>query len=205
MAASPAGRRLTEAHRLAQHRIGSAVALQVGTAFRATVNPADAKATFPTFAALAVPLVQAGNTTSSRLAGGYVVAFSTLETDDPGPAPAPSAGVNLSAYSVSMLVCGLVSLTNNLARNVSPDDAIDIAAGRTAAASLRSALDGGRDTILSTLQSDDRALGYERVGGGKTCDFCQSIIDEGLQSKDEGALDFQAHDGCSCGAQPVYG
>jgi hypothetical protein len=62
---------------------------------------------------------------------------------------------------------------------------------------------GGRETITSTVKADPRAVGYERVTSGSACDFCSMLADRGAVYG-EASADFEAHDGCACGAEPVY-
>lgn len=67
----------------------------------------------------------------------------------------------------------------------------------------RLVLNGGRDTLLQSAQADTRRVGWERVTGGNACEFCSMLADRGaVYSEDSG--DFEAHDHCSCSAEPVF-
>lgn len=70
-------------------------------------------------------------------------------------------------------------------------------------AATRLVLQGGRHTLIETIQADNRASGYARVTGGKPCAFCSMLAGRGAVYGKESA-DFAAHDHCSCGVAPVF-
>lgn len=88
-----------------------------------------------------------------------------------------------------------------------------LAAGRkdTAAQTLvkvsgtvsRLVLNGGRETLTNTIATDRRARGYERVTSGNACDFCSMLASRGAVYGEESGS-FEAHDHCSCTAEPVF-
>lgn len=67
----------------------------------------------------------------------------------------------------------------------------------------RLVLNGGRETLTATIQADRRARGFERVTSGNACDFCSMLADRGAVYSEDTA-DFEAHDHCSCSAEPVF-
>jgi len=74
---------------------------------------------------------------------------------------------------------------------------------RVAGAASREVLNGGRDTIVNEVQRDPTAQGWARVTSGNPCGFCGMLASRGPVYKEESAS-FEAHDHCSCDAEPVY-
>jgi hypothetical protein len=79
----------------------------------------------------------------------------------------------------------------------------DVALVAVTGAATRLVLQGGRDTLTDTIQSDQHARGYERVTSGNSCEFCEVLAGRGAVYGEESA-DFAAHDHCSCSAEPVF-
>jgi hypothetical protein len=68
----------------------------------------------------------------------------------------------------------------------------------------RHILDGGRDTIIGSVNADKQALGWARVTDGDPCYFCLTLASRGAVYKTEQTADFQAHDHCGCTAMPLW-
>jgi hypothetical protein len=197
---SPTGRQLTEAHRLAQLRLGIAVVAQMHNAWQ-VVDPGDIEGSYSDWMPLVTPIAAAGKAHSALLAAAYVRAHRQIETGSDDFTPVQAGGLDVSAFTISMLVTGLYSARGNLGRGVAVDRAMEIADARTAASAMRYALDGGRETIVESTRADRRAVGWERVAGGASCEFCAGLDGEVMS---EDAASFQSHDGCACSAEPVY-
>lgn len=196
-------RRLTEAHRLAQVRVGAA-AMQDMLAAWSLIDVNAIDATVPRWLRVALPLIQSRRDASALLAVNYLRTFRMLELGNlEGFAPVTKAALDTAAATTSLTVTGPVSLKSAMTAGTDLMRAAETAQTNTARSAMRHALGGGRDTIAATLESDRYALGYRRVGSGKTCDFCQMLIGRGAVYS--GATSsFDAHDGCSCSAEPVY-
>lgn len=199
--ATAAGRRLAQAHRVAQLRIGAETVGIISAAWP-LLDPTDPKGTARGWLSVVEPAIQAQRAKSARLAGRFFTAHRMLELDDSFDAvlagDAPAVQVR-----TSMLVTGVYHLLANLGRGVVLDRASAIAKASSAAAAMRLALEGGRETLTSTIKADPRARGYERVTSGNSCDFCEMLADRGAVYG-EASADFEAHDHCSCSAEPVY-
>lgn len=201
--ASEAGRQLTEAHRRGQVAIGAKTVLAMGAASR-LLDPADLDGSFEDWLTVVGQIVGANRAESSRLSTGYLRALRSLELeDDDGFDPVLADDADRRGLSISMLVCGVISLRSNLARAMPLERAEEIAEERSAAAAMRWSLNGGRETITGTVRADPRAAGWQRVTSGKSCDFCSMLAGRGAVYGEDTA-DFEAHDGCSCSAEPVY-
>lgn len=59
-----------------------------------------------------------------------------------------------------------------------------------------------RLTVTGSSLADPSAVGWQRVGVGE-CDFCQMLLGRGAVYT-EATADFQSHDHCACGAEPVF-
>lgn len=204
MAATTAGARLTEAHRLAQARIGA----QTVRALRAVfplLDPTDLDGSFERWLLAVEPVIRSQRITSARLAANYLTTFRTLEL---GPDVEPHVPVladepDITAVRTSMLVTGPVSVRSNLAKSVPLVRAMTLAEANTARAGMRHAMNGGRDTIQNAVRNDPEARGWARSASGRACHFCALLAARGpVFSKS--SVDFHAHDGCSCGSEPVY-
>jgi hypothetical protein len=67
----------------------------------------------------------------------------------------------------------------------------------------RIALDGGRSTVLNTVQHDPVAVGWYRVTDGQPCAFCALLAARGVVYKKDTA-GFQAHNDCGCSGAPAF-
>lgn len=193
--------RLAQAHRIAQARLGAQTMLRMRSIWPLLDNE-NVDATFDSWLTAAVPIVAGQRMASSRLAANYLTAskVSALGVGAAPLRPVLADHVEHRGLTTSLLVTGPLSLKRAAARGVRSRTANDVAETSSAAAAMRYALDGGRDTIIQTLRSDRNAVGYERVTSGNACAFCEDLA--GIRMTDDDA--FQAHDGCGCAAAPVW-
>lgn len=203
MASTLEGARLTEAHRLAQARLGAQSVEDMVTLW-SLIDPNRLDATVPAWLRAAIPIIQTRRRTSATLAGNYLRAFRTLELGDVAPfQPVLALALDVEAATTSLTVTGPVSLKRAMSAGTDLVRAAETAKANTARSAMRHAIGGGRDTISATTEADKYAIGYRRVGSGKTCDFCQMLIGRGAVYSGP-TSGFHAHDGCSCSAEPVY-
>ena len=168
------------------------------------LDPADLDGSYQDWLVAVTAIVQAQQAKSAALAATYVSVLRATEFGlDPNYTPTTAGPINPVQLATSMLVTGPVSIRANLGRGMTLAQALDIAEGSSAAAAMRLALNGGRDTILASVKADRRSAGWQRVTSGNSCDFCSMLADRGAVYR-ESSSDFQAHDGCSCSAEPVY-
>lgn len=204
MAATTEARRLTEAHRLAQARLGAQIVAQLAAIFP-LLDPEDIDATVERWLMAAAPVVRAGRVTSARLAATYLTTFRALELGlDAGLfVPTLAETVEAARVETSLIVTGPAAIQAGLNRSRPLRTVVDIARSQSAAAGMRHVLNGGRETVLQSTQSDRKALGWARATSGRACSFCALLASRGaVYGKD--TADFQAHDHCSCSAEPVY-
>lgn len=60
-----------------------------------------------------------------------------------------------------------------------------------------------RLTIAESAIADPGADGWQRIGVGANCTFCNMLIGRGAVYSERGA-DFASHDHCNCQAQPAF-
>jgi hypothetical protein len=204
MASTFAGSRLTEAHRLAQLRLGSQTVDQMHTVWP-LLDPADLDGTFDRWLRATAPIVGRQRITSSRLAGTYATTFRAIELGrDVEPiVPTLSEVVATERLATSLLVTGPLSIKRAMVRSIPLARAVDVADSTSAAAAMRLALDGGRETLMRTIEKDPLATSWQRVTSGNACDFCSMLEGRGAVYKTD-TVDFEAHDHCSCTAEPGY-
>lgn len=203
MASTPQGAALTEQHRLAQAALGRDVARLVLSAWP-LLDIDDLDGTLDRWLRVVVPLVAGKQATSAALAAQYLRTFRKLEAPAAGRLAPVLAALDRAALTTSLVVTGPVAIKTALSRGVLPDLAVDHAKAGAARAAMRHALDGGRGTITAATAADPAAHGWARATSGKACGFCAMLASRGPAYKGHGTADFEAHDGCSCTAEPVY-
>lgn len=205
MATTEIGERLTEAHRLAQARLGAQVVIELGSAW-ALMDVTDLDRSALRWAAVASPIIRNRRVQSANLGAAYLRSFRTAElglaVNDHAPVLSPT--VPNEALLSSLRVTGPVKVKQALSRGLSPTDAMALGQAQSSGAGMRHAINGGRDTIIGSLNTDPRALGYMRVTSVKPCGFCVMLSSRGPVYKSEGTASFDPHDDCQCQPVPSY-
>lgn len=67
----------------------------------------------------------------------------------------------------------------------------------------RIVLDASRETVAASSVADPKAEGWQRLGQGSNCAFCQMLIDRGAVYREATAA-FASHDHCNCFAAPAF-
>lgn len=203
MAATDAGRRLTEAHRVAQARLGAQAVADLRTLWP-LLDPADLDATFPRWLRAVLPAVQRQRSASAALAANYYRAFQTIESDLAAAfTPVLARPAVVDAVTGAMVITGPASIKRALTRGDGLARAVRTAEALSSAAGQYHVLQGGRETISRTVASDPAALGWARTTSGRCCAFCAVLSSRGYVYSEE-TVDFEAHPGCSCSAEPTF-
>ncbi|MGH8919590.1 MAG: hypothetical protein ACRD0H_14875 [Actinomycetes bacterium] len=212
MAATPAGRAATSAHRLAQGRLAVRVVTEVLGAWQ-SLDPlrlTDQTWTGPILAALA-----RHRDDSAELAANYYRAFRHAERPA-GPAFSPrldSAGTSdtwRDRALTSLRVTGTRVVARLLLGGWAPAAALDRAGPGVAAASSRHVLAAGRDVVHTALRADPAGRGWLRVTDGDPCWFCAMLASRGAvyltqrSASSRGGTEEPFHDGCGCQTEPVF-
>lgn len=205
MAATVAGRRLTERQRRQQVALRAAVVravLRVWPGFDIRAIDESWSAIEPALLAI----IDAGRRTSADLAAAYYTALRTVE-GMPGRFTPPLLIDTAwqGAAQTSLRVTGPIAAKSAVRRNL--PDAGKRALTMVSGAVARHTLDGGRETLLQAVRQDSeqsrRRIGWARVGSGSPCSFCAMLISRGaVYGERSGA--FQSHDHCSCTLEPQF-
>jgi hypothetical protein len=113
----------------------------------------------------------------------------------------PQPKLDPRLVAISLIVSGPVRLRK--ATELTLPRFEQIAEVEVSRAGSRHALNGGRELVREASLADARARGWARVTSGKACKFCSMLAGRGAVYSEE-TVDFQAHDGCHCQAEPAY-
>jgi hypothetical protein len=156
--------------------------------------------TFPQWATAVGGLILSQHTVSSALAAQFIQAQRT-EAGLLGPAPIVRADPPGAAQIArSLQTTSVIAVKLSMTAGQSLSQASANALVQSSGAASRLVLNGGRDTVVQSVKADPRARGYQRVTGGKPCDYCASK--SGVTFADDEV--FPAHDHCGCAAAPVF-
>lgn len=166
------------------------------------LDPTNIDAGLDAWLTSALSAIQEYRLASARLAGSYVTAFSAAEG---GAAFSPRVAgfVNPEQVITSLTITGPVRFKAGVAAGKTTARAMRDARTSSAAAAMRHAMDGGRETVLNGVEGDPNAIGWARAASGGACAFCALLASRGpVYSEDTGR--FRSHDGCNCSLEPVY-
>lgn len=215
MAVTAVGARLTELHRQAQVRVGAQTVARMFDVWR-LLDPLDVDGTAPAWLTAARGVVEAQHRVSADLAAAYLRRFRAVELAGVGETlAATAAGIAellapvvpplvAEALTTSLLVTGPIAVKEGTRRGLPLEQVVAEARVASARSAMRHALAGGRDLILEQVERDERALGWARATSGSPCAFCAMLASRGPVYSSQETAAFQAHDGCSCTAEPVY-
>lgn len=108
------------------------------------------------------------------------------------------------AVEISLNVTGPIGQKAKRARGKSVREARGESFVESSGAASRHVLTGGRQSLLTLLQADDRVQRWIRVTDGDPCAFCAMLASRGPVYLSEDSAGFKAHDHCACTAEPVY-
>lgn len=169
------------------------------------LNPKDLNGTFPAWLEAMIQLIVRYHGQSSQAAAAFYRAARSTATESPAPlglialAAAPERDWLAKALGFS----GPGMLSRDTVR---PGTALSTTLGTAG----RIALEGGRATILNTVERDPVALGYFRITDGQPCAFCALLASRpviggrGAFYKTAESAGFAAHNDCGCSAAPMF-
>ncbi|MDN5931872.1 MAG: hypothetical protein L0I24_12555 [Pseudonocardia sp.] len=108
------------------------------------------------------------------------------------------------AARVSLTVTGPVGQKSKAARGKPLQVARDESFVEASGAATRHVLTGGRQSLLTLVEGDMKAIGWIRVTDGDPCAWCALLAGRGPVYRSEQTASFSAHDACACSAEPVY-
>lgn len=205
MARTADGKQLTRMHTKRQLALRAKVVTEVMRLY-ALWDLKDQKS-FTRFQNSMVVLAQLRAIESATIAANYYELFRAV--DAPRGAAGTAARVALAAAPPAEQIRAAVSATaragvfRSLRAGKPYEVAMQNGLVEVSGAVSRLALKGGRDTIEQEVMRDSQALGWARVASANACAFCAMLASRGPVYKDE-TVDFEAHDHCTCGSEPVY-
>lgn len=193
---------LTQRHRAQQLLLRQSTVSQMSKLWPA-LDWARLDKTYPAFAVQVGALVQTNQRISAGLASQYIRAFRKA-SGVPGEVKIILADpFNVDQFQTSLRVTSVVAAKKSAGLGILEEFAMADAFTQASGAMARLVLDAGRNTTMNTIKHDRRAIGWERIGGGATCSFCEMLISRGPVYGEAGAF-FASHDHCGCSAAPVY-
>jgi hypothetical protein len=226
VALNPIAAELTTAHRTVQARRGAVLAYAIAKLWERTVKPANLEETTAAFMRVALALIRRERDKSASYTRVYYPKFRALEIPDAPVFEMPEAPELIrEAVETSLRVTGPIAYQKKVAQidalDLTPElektlltDAFESAGKTTAAASVRHALDGGRDLMREAGKQDKLALGWARVTRDDPCYFCAMLASRGfVYGKDaftdsnamfDGSGVAKVHDACQCTMEPTF-
>jgi post-segregation antitoxin (ccd killing protein) len=168
------------------------------------VDPSNLTDTVPTWLDASVRLVQSQHAASALVARRYFRAFRVAEFGAALPGTLATPAFVREAVVTSLMVTGPVRIERARRQGLDVGRATTVALAETARAAQMHSLRGGRDQLMSAVESDPRAIGHVRVTSGNSCAFCALLAGRGAVYLSEDSADFDAHPGCSCHGEAVY-
>lgn len=202
MAATEAGARLTVEHSRSQSQLWAVTVRDLLRLWQMFDVEAISES-WDRIEPFLVRLVQARRRVSAALSARYVSEFRDVEF---GAAPrlrlvmADRVGVDDVVPNLRLVGPGNAWRLRSLGRR----DVARVTFANVAGEVTRQVLNGGRETIVSTIEGDPVAVGYSRVVRGGCCAFCALLAGRGAVYRGEETAAFQAHRKCRCTPEPVY-
>ena len=203
MAATAAGAQLTQAHRQAQLALRADVLADLTRMWR-LFDQGDIFATFERFATAAEILIRRRHGDSAGLAAAYFDEFRRREGIGGVATARLSTPPPREIVRESLAVAGRVGAANALRAGQTPVAAARNGLVRVLGAATSLVLGGGRRTLVESVRADRQARGWQRVTSGGACAFCSMVASRGPAFKSQTSAKFEAHDHCSCTAEPYY-
>lgn len=192
---------LTAAHRRQLLGLRANVLRELRLLWR-TFDPADRRS-WPRFVALATPLLQKHHGGAVALGSRYYGALRTAALGlgaNPNEVTLPPIELSPEHVAASLAATGLAGTYSALRAGKTLAAALDNGYVRAGMSASRLVLSGSRTAVTKAAAGDARNRGWVRATGGKACSWCSARSGVVMTSAEV----FQAHDGCSCAAQPVW-
>jgi hypothetical protein len=170
------------------------------------LNFANIGGTFPRWLDLMFAVVSGNRAIASGLAGQFVTDIRKV-SDVPGPAPRIVVAKPVDPVQLykSMSSSSIGVYFKGSTAGLLPAPAASNALVQVSGAASRLASNGGRETVIGTVATDAKALGWERVSSSSPCGFCALLVSRGPVYRGDSTASFKSHDHCGCTAHPVYG
>ena len=219
---------LTESFKAAENRAAARVAALVALYYQQRVV-VDDPGSVQAWLDIVIPQIIRRSDLGAMSAVEFYNALRRIEA--PGSAfysPEPARGMVDAGVRKSLMAVGPGDYMNKMrdikALDVSPQaekallaEAKQVTSVKLAAATVRHAQAGSRQTVYRAAEQDRVALGWIRVTRAKPCFFCAMLASRGIHYRafNEGSFDLsdarftgegdaKVHDECGCSLKPVY-
>lgn len=177
---------------------------QLSTIWIETFDPADVQRSWAAFFRTAAPVMREGHEQSAGLAMEYFNAFREA-TGAPGSAVARKADpLDINRARDALEYSAKTTTLRGIAVGRSVEQASQAAFTRTLGSAGRLVSEGGRQTVIDSVRDDPARPSWQRIPGEEPCEFCAMLSARGAVYR-RSTAHFEAHDHCSCEAEPVYG
>ena len=201
MAGTPTGSALTEQHRKAQIQIKAAALADYLKLWPVWEGDEDS---FIQLVVASIVLVRGYHLISAQTAGNYFQSYRIAEGAKGTALTKLADPVDEEKVRAALFATGQIAVKDSLEAGNAPQRVREVALTRTSGAVSTQILNGGRETLLHSVQGDKSALGWARVTDSDPCAFCALLAGRGPVYKSDAAAKFQAHGECACTAEPVY-
>lgn len=227
-AQAAASARLTQAFKAQQNREAAKIAALIALYYQARVNVED-PASVEAWLELMIPRLIRASDNGALEAATFFDTLRRLEVPGAAPFRATAAtGFIDRGVEKSLLMVGPYDYMNKAADIRTKDlpparqkallaEAKQVTTDKLAAAVVRHAQAGSRQTIHDSSEKDRVALGWVRVTRARPCFFCAMLASRGIKYRafKEGSFDAsdarftgdgdaKVHDECGCSLKPVY-
>lgn len=205
MANTAQGAALTEAHRLAQARLGAETVAEMLQLW-GMLTPTDLSGPrYEAWLAAVTSLITNRRAASARTSATYFNRYRTFEADTAARFVAePAVTASQAQISAVMSINVTARTRRSLGRGIGFEQAFETARTEAARAAQRLALDGGRGTIDRALTQDLAIVGFARATSGDPCHFCAMLASRGPVYDMDSFRRMEVHNGCNCALEPVY-
>jgi hypothetical protein len=220
---------LTQAYKAQANREAAKIAALIALYYQQRVDPRDSGSVARWLDIMIPRLIRTSDDGATR-AAAFFDAIRRLEIGPNAPTyrADPIRGMVDEGVNKSLLTVGPYDFMNKMKQierlDVSPQqekaliaEAKQVTTAKIAAAVVRHAQAGGRQTVYENSNRDEVALGWVRVTRANPCYFCAMLASRGLKYRAfkedsfdlsdlrfTGEGDAKVHDNCGCSLKPVY-
>lgn len=202
MAGTEEGSALTAQHRSRQLVLRSALIRDLLLTWR-LFDPTD-PASYAEFSGVAEILIRSLYRDSAALATTYYREFRQAERIAGAAVVRPAPELARERIRIALRATGLAGTLKAMRLGYPPEAAAQQGFVRASGAAGRLVLEGGRQSLLETVEADPERPRWRRVTSGDACHFCAMLASRGAVYASDRTAGFQAHDFCTCSVEPAF-
>jgi hypothetical protein len=196
---------LAHRHRSEQLALRAAM-LQTLIGLWPTLRPDQLDRTFPAWALSVGQLIVTRRAVSAGLAERYLRAERFASGVPGDPTIVPAGQIEPGRIATSLRVTSVIAVKQSMLAGQPVQQALDNAFVQSSGAATRLALDGGRETVIGSMQADPHVTRFRRITAENPCPFCLLLAGRGAVylTAESAGENNQFHDHCSCVIAPEY-